>query len=158
MRKRLLLAASLSLAMMAAPAAAHGRGPAHPNVGSPWGVRIIVRDGPKLGHHHDHAKSHLRPQPWPRRFSHHAPTWRWHGPWHDRRQQFHWRDREHRPWLGVPHVQHHRHGHPKYFSHGRAKHWLHAPWHHGRRAVRNHFPHARFKHGHDRSERHRDRD
>jgi hypothetical protein len=150
MRKRLLLAASLGvLAIMAAPAAAYGPGPAHPNVGSSLGIRIIVRDGPKVVHHHYHAKRHLRPQPWPRHFSHHTASWRWHGPWHHRPQRFHWRDREQRPWFRAPGAQH--------FKHGHAKQWLHAPWH-GRPAVRNQFPHARFKHGHSRSDRHRHRD
>jgi hypothetical protein len=151
MRKRLLLAATLGLvAIMPAPALAHGPAPAYPNVGSPLGLRIIVRDGPKVVHHYRHAKRHLRPQPWPRRFSHFAPTWRWNGSWHHRRQHLHWRDREYRLWLRAPGARH--------FQHGHAKQWLHAPWHHGRSAVRNRFPHPRFEHGHARSERHRGRD
>jgi hypothetical protein len=85
MRKRLLLAASLGvLAIMPAPALAHGPGPAHLNVGSSLGIRIIVRDGAKVVHHYHHARRHLQPQPSPRRFSHHAPAWRWHGPSHHR--------------------------------------------------------------------------
>jgi hypothetical protein len=81
MRKRLLLAASLGvLTIMPAPASAYGPAPAHPNVASSLDIRIMARDGPKVGHHYHHAKRHLRPQPWPRRFGHHAPTWRSHGP------------------------------------------------------------------------------
>jgi hypothetical protein len=151
MRKRLLLVASLGvLAIMPAPASAHGPAPAHPNVGSSLGIRIIARDGPKVVHHYHHAKLHLRPQPWPRRIGHHAPTWRWHGPWPHRRQHFHWRDHEHRPLLRAPRAQH--------FKHGHAKQWLHAPWPHGAPAARNHSPHARFEHRHARSDRHRHRD
>jgi hypothetical protein len=81
MRRHLLLAATLgAMAVGEAPASAHGPAPAYPNVGSPLGIRIIARDGPKVVHHYHHAKRHLRPQPWPRRLGHHAPTWRWHGP------------------------------------------------------------------------------
>jgi hypothetical protein len=147
MRKQLLLAATLgALATMPAPASAHGHGPAYPNVESSFGIRIIVRDGPKVVHHHHDAKRHLRPQPWPRRHWHHGP--RWHKPWHHRSRHFQWRGRDHRPWVR---------GSGPHFKHGPAKRWSHAPGHHGRPAVGNHFPHDRFKHGRARSDRHRHR-
>jgi hypothetical protein len=114
------------------------------------GIRIIVRDGPKVVHHHNHTNRHLRPQPWPRQFKHHAPSARWHGPWPQRPRHFHWRDHDRRPWFRAPGAQHHNHGH--------AKQWLHAPWRHGRPNVRNQFPHARFNQGRPRSDRHRQRD
>jgi hypothetical protein len=144
MRKRLLLVATLGvLAVVPTPASAHGLGPAHPNVGSSLGIRIIMRDGPEVVHHQNQAARHLRPQPWPRRFSNHAPAWRWRGPWQHRPPQYHWRDREHRPWFRAPGGPH--------FKDSHAKQWLHAPWQHGRPALRNDSPHARFKHGHRRS-------
>ena len=159
MRRQLLLAAALgALAIVPAPASAHGHGPVHPNVESSFGIRIIVRDGPKVVHHHHQTKRHLRPQPWPRHFKHYAPSARWHGPWHHRPRHFHWRDRDDRPWFRAPGAQHHKHGHAKQFKHGHAKQWLHAPRHQGRPALRNHFPDARFKHGQPRSDRHRHRD
>ena len=140
MRKRLLLVATLgALTLIPLPASEHGHAAVHPNVESSFGIRIIVRDGPKVMHHH-HAKRHFRPQPWPRRFGHHAPAWRRHGPWHDRPRDFHWRDRERRPWFRTPGAPH--------FKHGDGKRWWHGPRHHGRPAVRNHFPRARFKDGH----------
>ena len=143
MRKQLLLAATLGvLAIVPAPASAQGHGPVHPTVASAFGIRIIVRDGSKVVHHHHHAKRHLRPQPWPRHFSHHAPTWRWQGPWHHRPRRFHGHERDYRPWFRAPGVQHHKHGDAKQFKHGYAKQWLHAPRHHGR----------------PRSDRHRHRD
>ena len=154
MRKQLLLAAALGgLAIMPAPASAHGHGPVYPNVESTLGIRIIVRDGPKVVRHHHHAKRHLRPQPWPRHFSHHAPpTWRWHRPWHHRERHFDWRDRDHRPWFPAPGARH--------FKHGDGKRWSHAPWHHGQRAGRDHFRHDGhdgFQRGRPRSDGHRHR-
>jgi hypothetical protein len=141
MRKQLLLAATLgALAMVPPPGSAHAHDPVHPNVGSSFGIRIVVRDGPKVVHNPHNPGRHLRPQPWPRHFKNHAPSARWHGPWHHRPRHFHGRDRDHRPWFRTPGAQH--------FKHGDGKRWLHAPWRHGRPAVRNHFPHARFKHGH----------
>ena len=149
MRKQLLLAATLgALAMMPAAASAHGHGPAYPNVESSFGIRIIVRDGPKVVHHHHGAKRHLRPPPWPRHFKHHAPRSRWFGPWRHPPRHFHWRDRDHRPRF---------HGPGPHFKHGPAKRWWHAPGHHGRAALGNHFPHDRFKHGRPRSDHHRHR-
>jgi len=158
MRRQLLLAAALgAMALVPAPASAHGHGPVHPNVESSFGIRIIVRDGPKVVHHQHHAKRHLRPQPWPRHFKHYAPSARSHGPWHHRPRNFHWRDRDDRPWFRAPGA-HHKHGHAKQFKRGPAKQWLHAPWHQGRPALRNHFPHTRFQDGHSRSDRRRHRD
>jgi hypothetical protein len=78
MRKQLLLAATLGvLTIMPAPVSAQGHGPVYPNVESSFGIRIIVRDGPKVVHRHHHAKRHLRPQPWPGHFRHHTPSSRW---------------------------------------------------------------------------------
>jgi hypothetical protein len=141
MRKRLLLAATLgSLALTPVEASAHGHAAAQPAVQSSFGIRVIVRDGPNVVHHHHRPERHLRPQPWPRRFSHPAPAWRSHGPWHHRPQGFHWRERDHRPWFHRPGA--HR------FEHGHGKRWWPAPRHDWRPAVRNGFPHGRFKDGH----------
>jgi hypothetical protein len=149
MRKQLLLAATLGvLTIMPAPVSAQGHGPVYPNVESSFGIRIIVRDGPKVVHRHHHAKRHLRPQPWPGHFRHHTPSSRWFGSWRHQRH-FHWRDRDHKPWFRAPGV---------HFRHDHANRWLHAPWHRGRPAFRNHFRHDRFQRGRPRSDGHRHRD
>jgi hypothetical protein len=154
MRKQLLLAATLgALAIIPAPAGAHGHGPVLPGLG----IQIIVRDGPKAVHHHQHTNRHLRHQPWPRSFGHHAPTWRWQGSWH-RPRYFHWRDRGHGPWFRAPRAQHHKDGHGEHFRHGHAKPWLNAPWRHGRASLRNHYQYHGFERGRAGSDRHRHRD
>jgi hypothetical protein len=126
MRKQLLLAATLGvLAIMPAPASAHEHGPVYPNLESSFGIRIIVRDGPTVV---NHARPHLRPQPWPRQFKYHAPSARWHAPWRDRQRYFNGRDRDRRPWFRAPSAQHREYGHAK----GR----LRTPWHRSDRPRR----------------------
>ncbi len=151
MRKQLLLAATLGvLAITPAPASAPGHGLVHPNVESSFGIRIIVRDGPKVVHHHHRAKRHLRAQPWPRHFRHHAPSSRWFGPWRHQPRRLYWRNRDHRPWFRVPRAQH--------FNNDHAKPWVQTPRHHGRPAFRNHLPHDGFERGRPRFDGHRHRD
>jgi hypothetical protein len=150
MRRHLLLAATLgALAIAAKPAAAHGPAPTHANVGSSFGLSIIVRDGPKVVHHHHQPGRHLRAQPWRHHFSHHAPTWRWHKTRHHGPRHFQQRDRDHRPWFRAPG--------PQQFKRDHAERWSKAPWHDGRRAFGQHFPDAKFKHGRAGSDRRRHR-
>jgi hypothetical protein len=145
MRKQLLLAATLgALAIMPAPASAHD--PAFPNVVSSFGVRIIVRDGPKVVHRH--PGGYLRPQPWPRHFSR-PPIARWHQPWHRQMQRLPFRHGDRRSWFGGPDPRHDGPGAP-----GR---WGHAPWHQDRPAFRHDVPQGGFGHGGPRSDRHRQR-
>jgi hypothetical protein len=162
MRKRLLLAAALgALAIIPAPASAYEHGSVRSNVESSLGIRIIVRDGPKVVHQHHHPKRHLRPQPWRHHFSHRAPSWRWHKAWHHQPRHFQWRDHDHRRWFHAPRAQHFKHGDRKpwqHFRHDERKRWMNAPSAHGRPAVRNHFRHDGFEHGRPRSDRHRHRD
>jgi hypothetical protein len=139
MHKQLLLAVVLGgLTFSPAPAWADGHGPVYPKVESSFGIRVIVRDGPRVVHHHDRGKRHLRSQPWPRHFSHHAPRWRWQERGHHRPRQFHWRDRDHRPWFRTPGAQHFRHGHAKHWKHGDAQGWSRAPWRQGRHRSDGH--------------------
>ena len=92
MRRHLLLAATLgALAAGEAPAEAHGPDLARSNVGSSFGLSIILRDGPQVVDHDRHPRRHLRPQPWPRRFGHH-PFARWHQPGHRQMQRFRFHD------------------------------------------------------------------
>jgi hypothetical protein len=145
MRKQLLLAAALgALAIRPAPASAHD--PAPPNVVSSLGVRIIVRDGPKVVHHHHRpGGGHLRPQPWVRHFSR-PPIVRWQQPWHRQMQHFPFRHGDYGAWFRGRHVG------PA--APGR---WGHAPGHHDRPAFRRDAPHDGFMRGHPRSDRHRRR-
>lgn len=156
MRKQLLLAATLgALAITPAPASAHD--PVHPNVVSSFGVHIIVRDGPKVVHHRHQTRRHLRAQPWPRYFNHHAPAWRWQGPRHHRPRHFGWRNGDHGGWWGAPRGQHHGDG-GAHFKHGQTRHWGDAPRHRGRPSLRSHFRQDGFERNRPRSDGHRRRD
>lgn len=98
MRRVMLLAMALA-ALIPASAAAEG---AHSHVTSSFGIKIVVRDGPKAAQHHYQPIRHLRPQPVPRYFHHHAPRSRWHNPWRTKTRYFHRHDRGHRGWFRGP--------------------------------------------------------
>jgi hypothetical protein len=101
MHKMLLLAATLGAAVMIpASASAHGHGLAHSHVASPFGITIVLRDPPKVTRHH--PVRHLRPQPWPRHFGHHAPRSSWHKPWRANARQVHRYPGGQRPWFRGP--------------------------------------------------------
>ncbi len=165
MRRHLLLAATLgALAAGEAPAEAHGPDLARSNVGSSFGLSIILRDGPQVVGHDHHPRRHLRPQPWPRRFGHH-PFARWHQPGHRQMQRFRFHDdgrhgfRFHdRDRHGFRFRNDGRHG---FFApgprHGKRG-WMGGPWRHDRRAFSHDWPRGRFMDGPRGSQRQRHRD
>lgn len=119
MYKHLLLVAALgAVAILPAPASAHGHGPVHPNLVPALDVRIILRDGPKVIHHHHPPHRYLKPQPWPPKIKHYAP--RPH--WKHHTRHFRWRDSD----------RHHR------FAHDHRKGWAHAPAHRAKFKHRDH--------------------
>ena len=87
MRRVMLLAMALA-ALIPASAKAEG---AHSHVTSSFGIKIVVRDTPRVAHAHQPIR-HLRPQPVPRYFHHHAPRSSWHKPWRAGANHFrqHW--------------------------------------------------------------------
>jgi hypothetical protein len=164
MRRHLLLAATLgALAVGEAPAEAHGPDLAHRNVGSSFGLSIILGDGPKVVGH-DHHGRHLRPQPWPRRFGH-APFARWHQPGHRQMQRFRFHDGGRHMFRfhdgdrhGFRFRNDRRHGFftpgPRHGQRG----WMGGPWGHDRRVFNHDGPDGRFMDGPRRSQRDRHRD
>lgn len=102
-RKLLLLAVTLgALAALPAPASAHGHSLGIQHVASSFGVKIILQDAPKVVHHRHHPRRHLRPQPWPRHFYHHAPRSSWHKPWRPEPRHFQRHAGDHHRWVRGP--------------------------------------------------------
>ena len=132
MYRHLLLAVTLgAVAMLPAPASAHGPVPV-PNVVSSLDFRIVLHDTPTFVHHRHPPRGYLRSQPWPSKFKHYAPRPRWHEPRHHRTGHSWSRDNDHR----------------SYFKHGHNKGWVDGPARHPGR-------HDGFKHRHHRSGSHR---
>jgi hypothetical protein len=74
----LLLAVALgAMAMVPTSASAHGSGAFQSHALTSFGLSIIVRDAPRVAPYRHPAAGHLRPQPWPRPVTHHAPRSGW---------------------------------------------------------------------------------
>jgi hypothetical protein len=132
MYRHLLLAVTLgAVAMLPAPASAHGHAPVPPNVVSSLDLRMVLHNGPTFVDHRHPPRGYLRSQPWPSKFKHHAPRPRWQKPRHDRAQHFWARDHDHR----------------SYFKRSQNKGWVHGPARHPGR-------HDGFKHRRHRSGSH----
>jgi hypothetical protein len=119
MRKAMLLATALAaIAIVPASASAQGYGLTQSHVTSSFGLKVVVRDAPKVVQHH-YPVRHLRPQPWPRYFSHHGPSWSHHAPsWRSGHHAPSWRWghhapswRWHNPWR-ADHFHRHQRGRP----------------------------------------------
>lgn len=128
MRKILLLAAAFgAFAVIPASASAHGHNAGLQHLATSFGVKIILHDAPKVAQYRHDPRRHLRPQPWPRRFHHHAPRSSWHKSWRPRPWHFHRQANDHHRWSrgpGRPGGPAFRHQPPrgKSFGHGRSHH------------------------------------
>jgi hypothetical protein len=101
--KMLLLAATLgALTTMPAAASAPGHSSGLQQLASSFGVKIILHDAPKVVQYRHGPRWHLRPQPWPRHFHHHAPRSSWHKPWRPTPWHFHRQAGDHHRWSRGP--------------------------------------------------------